>query len=359
MAKIDYLVTSEDQKPASPEYFDVCGVDASGSLTDDTIYYGWKNEAWIELPYTPGYGLYIYDGTTWNRVTNHDVDIDRFIKEVEVVVDPDGQPPGTYIMFVFATTGDDEIIYYKIDVPVYTAGNGLSLTIGGEFSVKTVAGSHLTSTASGVGFESGFEAANNSQTVTISSDGSPFTEGSTTLTISNWILNFANRINGLFAKRASHYIYTNPTMSDGAGMIAVEFEQGFDLPSTEIPQIPLIRPIACFGSSADDINIEKKIGTWTYQALPSSNSAASDNYPANMLPWLNATTSGFFGCIIDNYKTAVNSSTPTQYVLHQRLTIVLVQQGYEGDLPAWIDCAWTRNYFSATDTWSAWRDPVY
>lgn len=72
------------------------------------------------------------------------------LKTAEVVVNPSGQPAGTYLHFVFATqSGTDSEMYINVTtlVDTYTAGNGLQLnaTDNHKFELKLAATGNMAS----------------------------------------------------------------------------------------------------------------------------------------------------------------------------------------------------------------------
>lgn len=61
------------------------------------------------------------------------------LKSVETVVDPDGQPPGTYLVFTYDTETGESKSYFSLtgNMPVYTSGNGaVDITSDYRISVK-------------------------------------------------------------------------------------------------------------------------------------------------------------------------------------------------------------------------------
>ncbi|MDR2075953.1 MAG: hypothetical protein LBP61_03335 [Desulfovibrio sp.] len=90
--------------------------------------------------------------TPWNSVA-----VPETVKNVEVEVDPDEQPAGTYLVITFDTEGGDETVYINMNqlLPVYTSGNGaISVSADDKISLQLdQTGSNLlTVTENGLGF---------------------------------------------------------------------------------------------------------------------------------------------------------------------------------------------------------------
>ena len=85
--------------------------------------------------------------------------VDRFLRSVEVVINPSGQPAGTYLKFVFATDTVDSVVYVNLAqlMIVYTAGNtAISISPDYKISLRIDANSHLVINEHGLGIEDGY-----------------------------------------------------------------------------------------------------------------------------------------------------------------------------------------------------------
>jgi hypothetical protein len=70
--------------------------------------------------------------TPWNSVA-----VPETVKNVEVEVDPTGQPEGTYLVITFDTETGDQTIYINLSqiFPAYTAGNS-AIEISADYKVS-------------------------------------------------------------------------------------------------------------------------------------------------------------------------------------------------------------------------------
>jgi hypothetical protein len=98
--------------------------------------------------------------------------LEQFLKDAEVVVDPEDEDPGTYLQLTFETgTGEDQVTYVDVSLIgtsyTSTAASGIFISGTNKISVKVNATSNLETTNSGLGFKTGFSALSSEQATKI------------------------------------------------------------------------------------------------------------------------------------------------------------------------------------------------
>jgi hypothetical protein len=90
--------------------------------------------------------------------------VDNYLKHAEVVVDPDDEEPGTYLLLTFNTAEGDNDVYVDLHdlVDVYTSGNNSIIVQQNKIYLKIDANSNLETGSDGLKFKSGFEALSSS-----------------------------------------------------------------------------------------------------------------------------------------------------------------------------------------------------
>jgi hypothetical protein len=188
LAKVDNIVTDQSNLPANPNRRDVYAVDPTGALTPSTMYFSHADNTWVLLDYVPNYLLYIYKGTDWIRLGEHDVSVDRFVDWMDVGV-LDGTTTrkftfasgradlpytgslanGTYIIIAYSDNiNNTNYVYLEADtfLTVYSNGDGINLT-GNVFSAKPNTAQNFNADANGIGAAPGYQLISDEQLASI------------------------------------------------------------------------------------------------------------------------------------------------------------------------------------------------
>jgi len=103
-------------------------------------------------------------------ISSFNLPLDMVLDSVELVVDPAGQPPGTYIKFIFETASGKEPIYLNVTdlIVVYTAGNaGINVSTDFKISLVVDPASNLEVNTNGIGIKAGFQLLSDAQATKI------------------------------------------------------------------------------------------------------------------------------------------------------------------------------------------------